>query len=480
MASTPVDRHLSLHADREEGPIIWLHDFQMFEDKSSAINLTTRRLGAKLAQMIMKCSFYDDKLVVGRSEYKEIIEESLGLTCVYNDHVMEVMWGLQNLMHTSFPEEKSKMSRDDQLLVSKGLYMVLDRHGIKIKAEMLNEHIIKKTRDVRNTDLREDAVAIVLHEMVDAYFEEFSKIDTEEWSLFKLALALKVMIDPHGGLKAGDPYEMFTHDELIVMGRDASKYEGTLDKKTVLAMYNDAVVLREDKMDLLYELDCLVEEAKGALETEEVLEKLATLSVDSKQQTDCTSSTAVSLTVPNQSSIYKEQHCPITDADGAEISPTTPDEVTAERDAVRENTQAQETTAEGRKEIGTAEGRMNLGTAEGRMNLGTAGGRINLGTAEGRKELSRIIAQKVPPCHYQEWKPLHIPQLIPTTPYGAEILPTTPNEVTAERNAVRENTQAQETTAEGRKEIGHILVVTLFTTSVFHFPQQTASVSHFY
>ena len=56
-----------------------------------------------------------------------------------------------------------------------------------------------------------------------------------------------------------------------MMSRDAPRYHGTISKNIVLAIYNDAVTLQEDKIELLYELDCLVEEgeAKAAKGTKE-------------------------------------------------------------------------------------------------------------------------------------------------------------------------------------------------------------------
>lgn len=61
-----------------------------------------------------------------------------GLTCVYNDDaVTEVMWGLQNLMHTLVPQEQSEISKQDQLM-SRGLNMVLNRHDIVFKKEMVS------------------------------------------------------------------------------------------------------------------------------------------------------------------------------------------------------------------------------------------------------------------------------------------------------------------------------------------------------
>jgi hypothetical protein len=44
-----------------------------------------------------------------------------GIPCLCNETVMEVMWGLKNIMPTLVPEEKSELTREDRLPMSQGL-----------------------------------------------------------------------------------------------------------------------------------------------------------------------------------------------------------------------------------------------------------------------------------------------------------------------------------------------------------------------
>jgi len=55
---------------------VWLNEFQTFDDKSSAINVDTG-VDEKLTMMIMKWHRPKKKLLVGKPEYKSIIEKSL-------------------------------------------------------------------------------------------------------------------------------------------------------------------------------------------------------------------------------------------------------------------------------------------------------------------------------------------------------------------------------------------------------------------
>jgi hypothetical protein len=61
-----------------------------------------------------------------------------GLKCLFDDAVKEVMWGLQNLMHTLVPQEQSKITKDDRLPMSLGLNMVFNRYKINVTQEMVS------------------------------------------------------------------------------------------------------------------------------------------------------------------------------------------------------------------------------------------------------------------------------------------------------------------------------------------------------
>uniref|UniRef100_A0ACD5YXX5 Uncharacterized protein n=1 Tax=Avena sativa TaxID=4498 RepID=A0ACD5YXX5_AVESA len=183
--------------------IVWLDEFRKFEDKSNVINLTAQTIHVGLTQMLWKNCDFDDTLVVGNLAYKDLIGKLLGLHCHYEDAMNEVMWGLQNLMHTLLPQEQSVMTKDDLLPMSIGLNMVLTRYRINVEKEMLNESIIKKAGKVYDTELREKVHSRFLHKRFDDKFKELSGVDTNDWSLFKLATALKIMFDPHGRLQVG-------------------------------------------------------------------------------------------------------------------------------------------------------------------------------------------------------------------------------------------------------------------------------------
>uniref|UniRef100_M8CQP9 Uncharacterized protein n=1 Tax=Aegilops tauschii TaxID=37682 RepID=M8CQP9_AEGTA len=51
-----------------------------------------------LTEMITKSRRPGQELLVGKPEYKSIIETSLGIPCWHDELVMEVMWGLKRLL----------------------------------------------------------------------------------------------------------------------------------------------------------------------------------------------------------------------------------------------------------------------------------------------------------------------------------------------------------------------------------------------
>ncbi|XP_066339487.1 uncharacterized protein [Miscanthus floridulus] len=121
--------------------IVFLEEFQTFDDKSSAINVDTG-VNSQLNEMIMKYYRPGHTLVVGNEEYKSIIESSLEIPCLYDGIVMELMWGMQHLMHRLVPGEKSELPKEDRVPMSQGLQMFLSGYGYHVKPEMVNEQIV--------------------------------------------------------------------------------------------------------------------------------------------------------------------------------------------------------------------------------------------------------------------------------------------------------------------------------------------------
>ncbi|KAJ1267074.1 hypothetical protein BS78_07G028000 [Paspalum vaginatum] len=122
---TTGDREYFLDGEMADSAV-WLKEFQTFEDKASAINPVTG-VNEQLATMIRNHIVPDQKLAVGKLEYKHIIEDKLGIACLFDDTVVELMWGLKNCMHHLLPGEKGELSKENRRHMSQGMKIVLDR-----------------------------------------------------------------------------------------------------------------------------------------------------------------------------------------------------------------------------------------------------------------------------------------------------------------------------------------------------------------
>ncbi|XP_039844597.1 uncharacterized protein LOC120704315 isoform X3 [Panicum virgatum] len=235
--------------------VIWLKEFKTFKDKSNAFNHTG--MNSELAQMIKKWHLPGQKLAVGKQEHKSIIEQKLKISCLFNDAVMEVMWGIKHLMKSLVPQEESELPMEERLQMSYGLKTVLNRHGFSVKPEMVNERIIDTACVLYDCDLCETKHSEFLLSAGECIME-VSGIACQGWSLMKIATALKVLYDPETDIVYDDPESMLSKDELLRLKADARLYDGKLLKRTGAAVYNEIVWAREVKDDATRLLNILV------------------------------------------------------------------------------------------------------------------------------------------------------------------------------------------------------------------------------
>uniref|UniRef100_A0A0E0F6E7 Nucleolar protein 58/56 N-terminal domain-containing protein n=1 Tax=Oryza meridionalis TaxID=40149 RepID=A0A0E0F6E7_9ORYZ len=172
------------------------------------------------------------KLVVGKPEYKSIIETTLGIPCLYGEVVMDIMWAMKRLIRYFVPTETPELPEEDSLTMSQGLRMFLSRYGFEIEPEMdLYEHLQHLGRHLKNV----------------------SGIDYENWGTVKLATAFKIICSH----KIDKSDEMFTDDVRSKLLDDADKYKDLVFRTGCIANYKKILglnILRNDKVDQLAEL----------------------------------------------------------------------------------------------------------------------------------------------------------------------------------------------------------------------------------
>uniref|UniRef100_M8BZQ3 Uncharacterized protein n=1 Tax=Aegilops tauschii TaxID=37682 RepID=M8BZQ3_AEGTA len=244
--------------------IVWLKQFKTFEDKSRAIRFDTG-VDRKLSKMIMKWRRPGQMIVVGKPEYKTIIERSLGIPCLFDEIVMEVMWGVKNIMHSLVPEEKSELTWEDRLPMSQGLKMFLTRKGFDVKPEMVNERIVLSACALYDCDFIEKKHYTSLKRAGED-LKDVSGINAQDWSLLKLATALMIICFSEEEVLVGDPKEMFTVDELSKFQDDSQKYNDKISKYPCWRIYEEIVCAYEARAANKILLASLVKEATEAHE----------------------------------------------------------------------------------------------------------------------------------------------------------------------------------------------------------------------
>ncbi|CAM0955164.1 unnamed protein product [Alopecurus aequalis] len=253
--------------------IIWLKAFQTFEDKACAVNTST--VSPELATMIRKYVVNGQSLAVEKEDYKKVIQEFLGIRCVYGTApVRELMWGLMFQMQRLVPAENSELANEDRFPVSQGMgYLLNDTHKFGVNQDMMvTKRIIEMASLIYECDYCVNKYDNILRFAAEHQILKISRIDTREWDLLKLATALKMICYPEEEIPAAR--RLFRKHQLRRFMNDAPRYEGKICKADCLEIYNEMYNARKTRLEAAKVLVRLVRRAKKAYETEQAGAKL--------------------------------------------------------------------------------------------------------------------------------------------------------------------------------------------------------------
>ncbi|KAJ1291053.1 hypothetical protein BS78_02G290100 [Paspalum vaginatum] len=214
--------------------------------------------------MIMKNIVPGQKLAVGKREYGEIIQHRLGITCLFDENVLELMWGLKNCMHHLVPAETKELTKEDRLHMSEGMKTVFRRYGLEVEPEMVNKDIIKMTLMVYCCDRLVNNHSESLRAAAK-HLKDISAIDAEHWGLFKIATALKILSLPEEILP-GDPRKLFSRDEYSKLLNDGHLYDDKLLKGACKMVFEEVFKVRIDRHRVIRVLIHDVREARKKYE----------------------------------------------------------------------------------------------------------------------------------------------------------------------------------------------------------------------
>ncbi|KAL6843645.1 hypothetical protein ACP4OV_026707 [Aristida adscensionis] len=206
--------------------VVKLHEIKDFEDKSSAIMVDTG-VNDELSSMILR--WHKSNQLFWLLESLSIKESSKqkwsGIECVCDQNVMEVMWGLNNIMPSLIGEEERQLTKDDRLLKSQGLKMFLDRHGFDVKPELVNDNIVEKACALNDCDVIKREASLTLRGRCASRLKDISGINSDNWNLLKLATAVKMIYYPEEDIVYGDPQAIFSREELSMLKAEAPKHK---------------------------------------------------------------------------------------------------------------------------------------------------------------------------------------------------------------------------------------------------------------
>ncbi|RLM93908.1 hypothetical protein C2845_PM08G13050 [Panicum miliaceum] len=240
--------------------VIWLKEFKTFKNKARVFGHAG--VDKELAEMIHRWHVPGQLLAVGKLEHKIVIESELNIPCMYDDTVMEVIWGIKNLMKSLVPDDDSKLSKEECLQMSLGMETVLMRHGIVVTPEMINEQIIEYASILYDCELYETKHSGFLTNCGD-WLEEIFGIECKGWSPMKLATALKILCIPEDYIPHDDP------ELLLKLKTHGPDYDGILLKRTSVTIHREMVTAREVLTDTVEKLKLLTTEANGYPENPE-------------------------------------------------------------------------------------------------------------------------------------------------------------------------------------------------------------------
>ncbi|CAO2039460.1 unnamed protein product [Urochloa humidicola] len=211
--------------------------------------------------MIRKWHRPKQTLVVGKEDYRSIIESSLGIPCLHDEIVMELMWGMQRHMHRLVHKEKLELPKEDRVLMSQGLQMLLSRYDIHIEPEMVNEQIVVSASALFHCDDFEKKEHRAMR-TIGRCLKDVSGIECKNWGALKIASAFKMICTN----EIGDSDKMFSKDIKFTLLKDTDDYKDKLNKADCLSTYKALVPAHQCRTKNEGTLASLVKKAKEAHE----------------------------------------------------------------------------------------------------------------------------------------------------------------------------------------------------------------------
>lgn len=208
---------------------VTLKDFKDFNDTSevlrAAVKMIYGKVGSSLKKFLLKNINQKSKgsLLVGDKKYAKEIAEKLGIKCISNDQVDELIRSVR----LALGDLLSNVSQDDFKNMSLGLAHGLGRFKIKFSADKIDTMIIQAVNLYQDLDKEINNYMMRLREWYGYHFPELSKIIPDNVLYAKVVQAVGIRTNSDTAkiedIVAEDVAQEVRHGAEISMGTDITK-----------------------------------------------------------------------------------------------------------------------------------------------------------------------------------------------------------------------------------------------------------------
>jgi nucleolar protein 58 len=210
---------------------VTLKDFKDFNDTSEVLRAAVKMIHGKVGKSLQKFILTnvnqgtDTSLLVGDKKYAKELSERLGLKCIANDNVDELIRSVR----LALGDLLSNVSQEDFKNMSLGLAHGLGRFKIKFSADKIDTMIIQAVNLYQDLDKEINNYMMRLREWYGYHFPELSKIIPDNVLYAKVVQVIGIRTKsgtaPIEEIVAEDIAQEVRHAAEISMGTDITEQD---------------------------------------------------------------------------------------------------------------------------------------------------------------------------------------------------------------------------------------------------------------
>lgn len=234
--------------------IVKLKAFEKFKDAKAALQstaaLTSHTISKTLTRFLRK-NIVDkeisDELIVLDKKLRSVIEDKLGIKCLYSSKYLELIRGIR----TQIEGLVAGLSAHEQKAMALGLAHSLCRHTLKFSIDKVDTMVVQAVNLLDDIDKELNNYAMRLKEWYSWHFPELARIVTDNVDYAKCVNAIR---ERHNTAKA-NLKDILTNEDMIEEVREAAELSmGTEitqdDMDNMRALCDQVIALAEYRISL--------------------------------------------------------------------------------------------------------------------------------------------------------------------------------------------------------------------------------------